>query len=109
MTVLIDGREYVLSPRRAVDVLDLTYIAQKEGEPDTTMNLLRMVQVVSDSLKSTYLSLGRVRGFRYARFVGKGGVSALIEAMSLQDISDAVEKVGEVEGLKKKATPAGNE
>jgi hypothetical protein len=104
MTIRIEGRDYTLSQRRAVDVLDLSAVVQKEGEPDAMMNLLRMAQVVCDSLKATALQLGRIRGYRYRRFVGKGGVQALIESLSLQEISDACERVAEAEGLKKKAT-----
>ena len=104
MTIQIRGREYILSERRAYDVLELTAVAQKKTDPDTTTNVVMMAQVLSDSLKATYQRLGRVRGFPYRQYTGKAGIRLLLESLSMSQLQAAVEMIAEVEGLKKKAT-----
>lgn len=102
MTVRIKNRDFVLSQRRAADVLNLAAAIQKQGEPDTIMNLLSMARVVCDSLKSTYLKLGRIRGWRYHQFIVPGGTAVLLDQLSTEDIMMAYAAVFNIEGSKKK-------
>jgi hypothetical protein len=104
MNLKIKGREFILSQRRAVDVLDL-FAAAKTEDADGTMQILRMGQVVSDSLRATHLSLGRIRGYHYGKYIGKHGVQSLLDDLSLPEISSACEMVAELEGVKKKVIP----
>jgi hypothetical protein len=97
----IGKREYVLSPRRAVEVLDLAAAVGGIKEEDSNP-LLIAAQVVADSLKATGLNLGRVRGFRYRRFTGKGGVRFLTHELSQPAIWKAYLEVLEIEEAEKK-------
>jgi len=93
----INGREYELSPRRAVDVLELAAAVEKHGEVTNVTNTLAMAQVVSDSLKATGLSLGPVRGWRYRVFVKGRGSSLLINSLSTAEIVAAYAYVSNLE------------
>ena len=103
MTVTIDKREYILSPRRASDVLDMAMVAENIKETDSAKQVLSMAKIVCDSLKATYLLLGRIRGWRYRKFTEKRGVRLLLVSLSMKEVGEACNAVLEdVEGSKKK-------
>lgn len=99
----INGEEYVLSQRRAVDYIELGLATSKHEEPDQLSNTITMAKVVCDSLKATYFRLGMLRGFRYRRFLKPECVTWLLESISTSDLYDACGDVSDLEGLKKKA------
>ena len=110
MTIVIRGRTYVLSERRTRDVLNLNAIVERDtGEVDTTTRILRMAQVVVDSLLATAFLKGAVLGWPYRRFRGKKGLDLIMGSLSLQDLNRAMECIGELEGLKKKVTTGGEQ
>lgn len=107
MTVTIDKREYVLSQRRAADVLELAVAVEKGGHTDSMGNVLTMARIIRDSLKASYLDIGRVRGWRYRQFLDSGGVMLLLESLSLEELATACRYVvEELEGSKKKQPEA---
>jgi hypothetical protein len=103
--LLIDNREYILSPRLAVDVLTLAEFAKRKDKSLTVLEEAQILaQVVSDSLRATYVKLGRIRGWRYRKFASTSGRSFLINRLSMQEIGEAFIYVKEeLEGDKKKA------
>ncbi len=103
--IKIDGREYILSPRRASDVLNLIAAAEKNTSPDGISSMLTIAKVVCDSLKATYLSLGKIRGWRYYHFTRSSGVTSILEGLSTAEIGLAYESVMALEGAKKKMNP----
>jgi hypothetical protein len=95
VTVTISGREYTLSERRAYDVMELVVALEKaQATSDGGLNnVLSMAQIVRDSLKATYLKLGKIRGFRYRKLTEPEGITTLLESLE------------ELEGTKKKIPP----
>ena len=98
----IRGKELELSPRRAIDVLELASAAEKSESTDNLTRSLQMVQVVSDSLKATGLRLGRVRGWRYRPFFSTRGLSLILHDLTSAEILEAYLEIMALEGLKKK-------
>jgi hypothetical protein len=95
--------EYVLSPRRAADMLDLA--AAVEGYDDEKsggQQMLIAAQMVSDSLRATGLNLGALRGWRYRRFVKRTGVTFLMAELSEAELWRAYNDVMDAEGAEKK-------
>lgn len=101
MNLLLNGRTYVLSPRRAADVLELAHAAEKMGGSGID-DLMTLAQAVSDSLRATGLSLDPVRRFKYRPFVRKRGVMLLLDGLSTAQLGAAYMGVVELEGGKKK-------
>jgi hypothetical protein len=102
MDLIIRGRKYGLSPRLAIDVLELAAAVEKRGTGDELTNVLSMTRVVTDSLKATGRKLGRVRGLRYWRFLRGGGIQYLLKNLSSAEVIGAYVNVLEIEGMKKK-------
>jgi hypothetical protein len=100
--VKINGRLFTLSQRRASDVLELAAAVEKRGESDSLMNYLSLAQIISDSLKATYKSLGPLKGWRYRTFASSRGVRCLLDALSPSELGEAYGKLSEIEGTKKK-------
>lgn len=98
----IDGRQYILTPRRASDVLNLVVAVEKNEKPDNVSNLLTIAQIVRDSLKATYLSFGKIRGWRYRQFLGSAGIILILDSLSTEELMNAYQSVMELEGSKKK-------
>ena len=115
--MLLNNKEYVLSKRKAKDVLDLAkeskeYDYPKEGEPVTEEQLnhllVLMAQVISDSLKATYMNLPlwrKVFNLKYRKFL-KGAASLLIINLPEDELTTYYLEVLELEGGKKKVVPA---
>ena len=110
MKLRIDGHEYVLSQRRAADVLELAVaVGKQDAARDGIDHVLSMSQIIRDSLKATYRTLGRIRGFRYRKFTQAGGVVHLLDSLSIDEIGEACRYIIEdLEGSKKKVTEAGS-
>lgn len=111
--MLLNNKEYVLSKRKARDVLDLAkeskeYDYPKEGEPVTEEQLnhllVLMAQVISDSLKATYMNLPllkKVFNWKYRKFL-KGSASLLIISLSEDELTGYYLDVLDLEGNTKK-------
>lgn len=116
--MLLNRRKYVLSKRKAKDVLDLAkeskeYEYPKENEPITEKQLdnllVLMAQVINDSLKATYMNLPlwrKVFNLKYRKFF-KGAASLLIINLPEDELTTYYLEVLELEGGKKKVVPAG--
>lgn len=113
-----------LSVRKAQDVLILAGeclnkefpASDKQITKEMLMNeALYIAQVVNDSLKATYINLMKsrnpfkqLRALNYKKFYD-GATVFIMEVCSQEEITLAYQKVMELEGVKKKVVPAGNQ
>lgn len=116
-TVAILGRDLVLSPRKAKDVMALAEAASTTTQ-DGISGMLFAAQVVNDSLKATYQnmmvgfeSLSLLKKWKkvketknYAVFY-KNGIPLLLDNLSGEELTEACNAVIELEGGKKKVVP----
>jgi hypothetical protein len=103
----IDGKEYILSPRRAGDVLALS-AGMAKRERDGATDVIGISQGLCDSLVSTRRRLGLIRGFHYRRFGRKGAASWILDKLSMAEIFDAWSELQQIEGGSKKKAETEN-
>jgi hypothetical protein len=95
--MIINEKEYILSPRKTKDVLDLVE-ACKNLEESNSSSFVIMAQVICGSLKVTYKKLPFFRRI----FSRKVTLKYLLANLSTLEISNAFNEVIELEGGKKK-------
>lgn len=102
MGLMIKGREYKLSPRYAIDVLELAAVTKAIDSSDWSSGFAIAAKIVVDSLRATYRELPWYRRFRYLRFSRGGGLQFILRSLSERGLGEAVSSVLELEGVKKK-------
>lgn len=98
--MIINGKELILSPRKAKDVLDLA--AACEGKEETNLaSIVVMAQIINDSLRATGLKLSKFKRWRYTKFIN-GATNYILANLSANELLEAYTQVMEIEGNKKK-------
>ena len=103
--MIINKKSYILSPRRAADVLDLAAACEKQDAVNDQTNTIIIAQLISDSLKATGLKINIFKRLKYRRFI-KGDAKFILASLNLKELFDAWNEVLELEGGKKKVVPA---
>lgn len=114
MTIKINGRDLILSPRKAKDLLTLVEAIQ-DLEQTNTIGMITASQIINDSLKATYIDmmegfdqLGLIKKFKklketkhYAKYY-TGASSYLLGLLSAEKLSETCDVILTMEGSKKK-------
>lgn len=101
MEIIIGRKRYLLTQRRAGAVVELVKAATKIGE-DTLAQTIIFAQAVTDSLRSTSMSLPFYKRWKYRRFTNGKGAQYILDNMDVTSLLAAYMKVNELEGNKKK-------